>query len=88
MGPKSCGFCFFPSCRFRVHVSQVQGALVSQGMQVEGSALGRRTGIYLVSMLGLSISISSVKAQKEARQNRKNKDTSQRDQVQTESYTS
>lgn len=60
----------------------------SQGMQVGGSALGTRTGIYLVSMLGLSISISSIKAQKEARQNRKNKDIGQRDKVQTESYTS
>lgn len=50
-----------------MHVSQVQGALVSQGMQVGGSALGTRTGIYLVSMLGLSVSISSIKAQKEAR---------------------
>lgn len=45
-----------------------------------------RTDNYLVSMLGLNVSISSIKSQKEARQNRKNKDMGQRGQVQTESY--
>lgn len=65
-------FVLLPSCRFGVHVSLAfetspRCPCESQGMQVRGSALGTRTGIYLVSMLGLSVSISSIKAQKEAR---------------------